>query len=154
MELDEADIQLFPLGITLRGVQVTNPHEPMTNAVEIARIAGLVDPVELLRRKAIIEEMSMEGVRFNTARKSSGAIRGRSKVEKSEKISLKRILGTDLPALVLPKAEEILAKEKLQSVELAKALPAEIKEEQKKWTKEIEELPGEERVREYEGRIE
>jgi uncharacterized protein (TIGR03545 family) len=154
VELDEADIQLFPLGITLSGLQVTNPHAPMTNAVEIARIAGLVDPVELLRRKAIIEEMSMEGVRFNTARKNSGAIRGPSKREKSEKISLKRILGTDLPSFVLPKAEEILAKEELQSVELAKALPSEIKEEQKKWTKEIAELPGEERIKEYEDRIE
>jgi uncharacterized protein (TIGR03545 family) len=154
VELDEADVQLFPLGITLRGLQVTNPNEPMTNAVEIARIAGLLDGVELLRRKAIIEEMSMEGVRFNTARKSSGAIRGRSKAEKSEKISLKRILGTDLPSFVLPKAEEILAKEELQSVELAKALPAEIKEEQKKWTKELAELPGEERIKEYEDRIE
>jgi uncharacterized protein (TIGR03545 family) len=154
VELDKADIQLFPLGITLRGLQVTNPHEPMTNAVEIARIAGLLDGVELLRRKAIIEEMSMEGVRFNTARKSSGAIRGRSQAEKSEKISLKRILGTDLPSFVLPKAEEILAKEQLQSVELAKVLPAEIKEEQKKWTKELAELPGEERIKEYEDRIE
>jgi uncharacterized protein (TIGR03545 family) len=154
VELDEADVQLFPLGITLRELQVTNPHEPMTNAVEIARIAGLFDGVELLRRKAIIEEMSMERVRFNTARKSSGAIRGRSRGEKSEKRSLKRILGTDLPSFVLPKAEEILAKEELQSVELAKALPAEIKGEQKKWTKEIAELPGEERIKEYEDRIE
>ena len=154
VELDEADIQLFPLGITLRGLQVTNPNEPMTNAVEITRIAGLFDGVELLRRKAIIEEMSMEGVRFSTARKSSGAIKGRSKGEKSEKMSLKRILGTDLPSFVLPKAEEILAKEQLQSVELAKALPAEIEEEQKKWKKELAELPGEERIEEYENRIE
>ena len=154
VELDKADVQLFPLGITLRGLQVTNPHEPMTNAVEIARIAGLIDGVELLRRKGIIEEMSMEGVQFNTARKSSGAIPGRSKAEKSEKLSLKRILGTDLPSFVLPKAEEILAKEQLQSVELAEKLPAEIKGEQKKWTKELAELPGEERIKEYEARLE
>lgn len=154
VELDGADVRLFPLGITLRGLQVTNPHEPMSNAVEIARIAGLFDSIELLRRKAIIEEMSMEGVRFNTVRKSSGAIRGRSTAEKSEKISLKRILGTDLPSFVLPKAEEILAKEQLQSVELAKALQAEIKGEKEKWTKELAELPGEERIKEYEDRIE
>jgi uncharacterized protein (TIGR03545 family) len=154
VELDEADVQLFPLGITLRGLQVTNPDEPMTNGVEIARIAGLFDATEFLRRKAIIEEMSMEGVRFNTVRKRSGAVRGRSEVEKSEKISLKRILGTDLPSFVLPKAEEILAKEQLQSVELAKALQAEIKGEQEKWTKELAELPGEEKIKEYEDRIE
>jgi uncharacterized protein (TIGR03545 family) len=154
VELDKADVQLFPLGITLRGLQVTNPHEPMSNAVEIARIAGLFDSIELLRRKAIIEEMSMEGVRFNTARKSSGAIRGGRKAEKSEKFSLKRILGTDLPSFVLPKAEEILAKEKLQSVELAKTLQKEIQMEQKEWTEEIAELPGERRIKEYEDRIE
>jgi len=154
VELDEADVQLFPFGITLRGLQITNPQEPMTNAVEIARIAGLLDAVELLRRKTIIEEMSMEGVRFNTARKSSGAIRGGRKAEKSEKFSLKRILGTDLPSFVLPKAEEILAKEKLQSVELAKTLQKEIQMEQKEWTEEIAELPGERRIKEYEDRIE
>jgi uncharacterized protein (TIGR03545 family) len=154
VELDEADVLFFPLGITIRGLQITNPHEPMTNAVEIARIAGLFDSINLLRRKVIIEEMSMEGVRFNRARTSSGALRGRSKAENSEKMSLKRILGSDLPSFVLPKAEEILAKEQLQSVELARALQTEIKEEEEKWTKELAELPGAERIREYEDRIE
>ena len=74
VELDKADLTLFPLGLALTRLQITDPDEPMTNAIEIGRIAGAVDGLNLLRRKVIIEEMAMEGVRFGTARRTSGAI--------------------------------------------------------------------------------
>ena len=74
VELDQADITLIPLGVTLSRLQVTNPDEPMTNAVEIARIAGSLDGLNLLRRKVIIEEVALDGVRFHTQRTTSGAL--------------------------------------------------------------------------------
>ena len=74
VELDAADLSLMPLGLTLTRLQVTNPDEPMTNAVEIARITGAFDPLELLRRKVIVDAMTVDGVRFNTPRRTSGAI--------------------------------------------------------------------------------
>ena len=74
VELAEADVHLFPLGITLKSLQVTNPDNPMSNAVEAGWIDFSLDSLNLLRRKIIIDTMAMEGVRFNTPRKTSGAV--------------------------------------------------------------------------------
>jgi hypothetical protein len=74
VELAGANLSLFPAGLTLTRLQVTNPDEPMKNAVEIARISCKIDGLNLLRRKIIIEEMSVEGVRLGTARTHSGAL--------------------------------------------------------------------------------
>ena len=39
VELASADLSLLPAGLTLVGLQVTNPDAPMTNVVEIGRLA-------------------------------------------------------------------------------------------------------------------
>ncbi len=49
VDLEAADLSLFPLGLTLTGLHVTNPDSPMTNAVQAERISFLVDPGPLLR---------------------------------------------------------------------------------------------------------
>jgi hypothetical protein len=59
VELGAADLTLFPLGLTLSRLQVTDPDEPMVNVVEVARIAGSLDGLNLLRRKVIIKEMAV-----------------------------------------------------------------------------------------------
>jgi uncharacterized protein (TIGR03545 family) len=74
VELDHADLSLFPLGLTLIGLQVTDPSSPMRNAFEAGRIACLVDGVNLLLRKVTIDEMTVSGVRLNTPRKTSGEV--------------------------------------------------------------------------------
>ncbi|MDE3036364.1 MAG: hypothetical protein KGJ14_10370, partial [Nitrospirota bacterium] len=74
VELAAAHVTLSPLGLTLTRLQVTNPDEPMSNAVEAARIAMSLDGLNLFRRKVIIEEMAVEGLRFGTQRQSSGAV--------------------------------------------------------------------------------
>ena len=51
VELAEADIHLFPLGITLKSLQVTNPDNPMSNAVEAGWIDFSLDGLSLLRRQ-------------------------------------------------------------------------------------------------------
>ncbi|MCH7616157.1 MAG: AsmA family protein [Nitrospinae bacterium] len=79
VELDAADLTLFPTGLTLTRLQVTNPDEPMTNLVEIARLTMNLDGLQLLGRKVIIDEMQVDGVQFGTARATSGAIDDRAR---------------------------------------------------------------------------
>ena len=74
VELADADVRLFPPGLTLTNLQVTNPDSPMFNAVEAGRIDFSPDVLNLLKRKIIIDTMAIEGVRFNTSRKTSGAV--------------------------------------------------------------------------------
>ena len=63
VELGAADVSLMPVGLVLSGLAVTDPAEPMTNAVEVARLSLDIEGGELLRRKVIITTMAVEGIR-------------------------------------------------------------------------------------------
>ena len=72
VEMAKADVHLIPLGITLKSLQVTNPDEPMSNAVEVGRIEFSLDSLNLFRHKVIIDTMAMKDVRFNTPQENLG----------------------------------------------------------------------------------
>lgn len=146
VELEKADMSLFPAGLTLFGLQVTDPEEPMKNAVEIGRIAGTLDSLQLLRRKVIVNEMSVEGVRFGTQRIRSGAIS--KKTEKDGKDEKKNSI-PGLPIMKLPDIQVILGKENLQTVKLIQSIRTDIEGRKELWTKNITELPGKEKIDGY-----
>ena len=58
VNLDAADLSLFPTGLSLARLQITDPDKPMINAVDIERIVLSLDPLNLLCRKVIIEKMA------------------------------------------------------------------------------------------------
>lgn len=154
VELGRADVTLVPLGLTLSRLQVANPDEPMTNAVEIARIAGSLDGLNLLRRKVIIEEMVLDGVRFNTQRTTPGAVAERPKKPEDAPSKFDELFS--LPEVRLQDPKEILAKELdgLKSLTLAENLRAEAEAEKDKWKQRIAELPDRTKLDEYRKRIE
>jgi len=150
VELDRADLTLFPLGVSLTRLQITDPDQPMTNAVEIGRISGAIDGLNLFRRKVIIEEMVVEGIRFATARKTSGAI--------SEGPGKKPVEGRRgtfaFPDLTLRDPKEILAREDLQSLKIVEALRRDVEAEKLRWQKNLAELPDRAKFKEYRQRLE
>lgn len=60
--------------VTVRGLEVTNPDQPMTNLVQADQIVAQVRVLPLLEKKVVIDTMAVRGVRFGTPRRSSGAI--------------------------------------------------------------------------------
>lgn len=147
VELDKVDLTLFPLGLTLTGLQVANPDEPMKNVFEVARISFSIDGANLIRKKYIIEEMAVDGVRLNTERKSSGAV-GRPKKAGAEEDA------TALLTFEVPDPKEVLEKEKLESIKLIDDLRADIEADKAAFEKKLSELPDEKKIKEYEERIE
>jgi uncharacterized protein (TIGR03545 family) len=150
VELAAADLTLLPLGLTLTGLQVTDSDEPMTNAVEVSRISFLMDGLNLLRRKVIINEMTVDGVRFGTPRKTSGAI-GKQEPGMARKIARTKFV---LPSAQIPDVKEILSKEELQSLKLAETLRADIQAEQDRWKQQMAELPNKAKFDDYKQRLE
>lgn len=150
VELDKADVTLSPLGLTLTGLQITNPEEPMTNAVEAGRIAFTMDGLNALRRKVIVEEMSLERVRLNTPRKTSGAIEKKEPGEEKE--------GKEIPILSMeiPDVDEILEKEKndLLTLRQIEHIRTDSEAMKTKWEKKIEELSNMADAEQYTKRIE
>jgi uncharacterized protein (TIGR03545 family) len=151
VELGAADVSFFPLGIELKRLEVTNPDEPMRNAVEAARIAFGMEALQLLRRKVIIDEMTVDGVRFNTARKTSGAIVKQADQKKEPETAASSF---SLPALDLPSARDILAKEDLESLKAITAARADVDAGRERWKQRVAELPDKTKLDEYKRRFE
>ena len=155
VDIDSADLTLFPAGLRLTGIQVTNPDEPTKNALEVKEVKLGIDGLNLLRRKVIVEDMKVDGVRFNTPRKRAGRVVSRGAALKS---AVKRTVCEDfelkLPSLDIPDVKEILKQERLESLELIEGLQMSIKEEKERWKKELDNLPNKEKFEEYRRRIE
>ena len=148
VELDAADLSLFPAGLTLTRVQVTDPQKPMTNAVEIADVTMGLDGLNLLRRKVIVEEMTLAGVRLGTPRATSGATHEVSSQEEEP-----GIFSIDLPSLEIPDVKNILKQEDLETVRLIETLKADLKQEKDTWKSRLKELPGKAQLAEYKQRV-
>ena len=149
VELDKADLSLFPAGLELFRLQVTNPKQPMTNAVEVANIAMGLDGLNLLQRKVIIEEMTVDGVRLGTPRKTSGAVKPSQEVTEEDT----ELFSLTLPSLEVPDVREILEKEDLETMRLIESLKSDIKQEKESWKSHLKELPGKEQIKNYKARI-
>ena len=148
VELDAADLSLFPAGLKLARLQVTNPKKPMTNAVEIASVNMGLDGLNLLRRKVIVEEMALEGVRLGTPRTTSGATQEISPQEEES-----GTFSIDLPSLEVPDVKNILEQEDLETIRLIETLKADLKREKETWKSRLKELPGKAQLAEYKKRV-
>ena len=74
VDLAQADVRLRGGVVRLRGLQVTDPGAPMRNLVEADELTLNLRVAPLLERKLVIDTLAARGVRFGTARETSGAI--------------------------------------------------------------------------------
>ena len=74
VEVASARLRLSKGTLEITGMQVTNPNAPMTNLMEIPEISADLDMRALTMKKAVVESLMVHGVRFNTARRESGAL--------------------------------------------------------------------------------
>ncbi|MCK4910773.1 MAG: TIGR03545 family protein, partial [Thermodesulfovibrionales bacterium] len=161
VELQSADLTLAPLGLTLTGLKVADSNKPMTNIMQVDRIAFLIDGGMILRRKLIIQDMAVEGMAFGTKRSTSGAISrgpakdsaskdksGQAKKKKPEEPAEDPLLTLDTPDI-----DEILKQEDLMTLRLASELEQEISSSRNMWESRYRELPDKKALKSYETRI-
>jgi hypothetical protein len=74
VELASARLQLFQANVTLRGLQIANPDAPMSNLMQVDEIVAQLDLLAMLEKKVVVDTVAVRGVRFNTARRTSGAL--------------------------------------------------------------------------------
>ena len=153
VELADADVRLFPPGLTLTTLQVTNPDSPMFNAFEAGRIDFSPDGPNLLRRKLIIDTMALEGIHFNTPRKTSGALSPKKREKApsgTQSDSPSAVSG--LPSIQIPDINDILAREKLDSLDQAKNLRKEIEAARVQWQNRLNDAPDQKAFKQYQER--
>lgn len=154
VEVSKADLSLIPFGLSLDNVKITNPNAPMKNAVEFERAAMSIELGKLLMRKVIIDEMAIEGVKFNTDRRTSGALPSITKKEAAGKKETDKGKGLSMPSFEMPKVEDILAKADLKTLDAVNNLKKDIQEAERKWKEKLNSLPDKEKLKSYKDRVE
>jgi uncharacterized protein (TIGR03545 family) len=148
VDLAKAHVTLVPLGVTLSGLQVTDPSAPSTNSIEIARIAFELDSLNLFRRKVIIDEMAAEGMRFGTQRKRPGRV-----VVPPPKPPEEKKKGSALPSFTMPDVKKVLQEEKFESPALIEQAQADLKKKSEAWQKTVASMPDKAALDAYQERI-
>ena len=148
VELEEADVTWFPLGLELTGLGVVDPDDPYVDAFTARTIGFQVEPGPLLSGKVVIDKMQLDGVRLAVPRSSSGALPGqvaRSAAEDEDTGMLS--------TLDFPDPKEVLARADLQSIDRAKRLSADVKATRAKWQQRMQSLPDKTRFEGYKTRL-
>lgn len=158
VDVAEADLSLFPASIEVLGLEVTDPDSPMDNAVAVGRMYSDIELLPLIRRKVIINNLRMEGIQLNTPRKASGELPefARAKSAKNNALPpwLSQMCETkDDVQFTIPKVEDILAGEQLQSTQLAKELGSQIDAAKTQWQEKLNELPAQKEFDAYKARL-
>lgn len=150
VELDSVDIGLFPIELALNRLQVTNPKEPMRNAVEAGNIHFGMELGPLFSGKVIISDASLTGLSFNTERSSSGALeKVPESPESEESFSL------PLPNVDVPDVNETLKKKEgeLLTLQRADQLEKQMNAAQTKWQEKKQALPDSKKIDSFKQRF-
>ncbi|MBI4668252.1 MAG: TIGR03545 family protein, partial [Elusimicrobia bacterium] len=70
---------------SIRGLRVADQADPMTNLFEFQKADFLFLPAQLLEKKVVVQEASVEGIAMATPRKTSGALEKKAGKEKEQK---------------------------------------------------------------------
>lgn len=153
VNVDDADLTFSPLGFVVSRIQVTNPDNPETNALEIQRMAFTLDTAQLFMRKAIIEDMSVEEVALGTLRERPGRVY-REIAEEVSPAPGERASWFEVPDISSENVRQAIEEANLETVKSARALSDEIEKSNGFWQQRAEQLPDEGRLQEYQARIE
>jgi uncharacterized protein (TIGR03545 family) len=75
-KVEVADLQTSLRGgeLTITGVAAANPGKPMRNLVESSTIRLQIDGAQLLRKRVVVHDGRIEGLKFDSERTTSGAL--------------------------------------------------------------------------------
>ncbi|MBS0012756.1 MAG: TIGR03545 family protein [Desulfobacterales bacterium] len=152
----DADLSLFPLGLEISGLQVTNPNSPMRNAVVAERIRMNFNTGEIIKGNKVVEDLSATGVGFDKPRKTSGAIAKKEKTSEEPETAvaekMREKLGR-LPSATADRARQIIENEQLETLKQAETLQQEIADARQRFSQRLESLPDQETFADYKKRI-
>lgn len=156
-KVDVADVSfgLNPMTITVSGVQLTDKDKPMENIVSFETAVANIEPFPLLLGKAIIPQLSLEGVATGTPRSESGAIKKTNKkqTEKSSSAHTKPAAddtSAEPKSQTLPSADEILERESLLTEQAGDAFEKAYESHSQNIEQSLANLPTEDSIKQYE----
>ncbi|MFN3966148.1 MAG: hypothetical protein ACK4JE_00400, partial [Endomicrobiia bacterium] len=70
VEIAKLKTKFKNMSIEIKGIQVADKSDPWKNLFEIDSVKFGIQPIPLLSKKVIIDEMSVEGIKWSTKRKT------------------------------------------------------------------------------------
>ena len=148
VELESADLSLWPAGLQLINLRVTDAYNPMFNSFEAGAITATLDTALLLRRQLIVEQLDIVDVRINSPRTHSGATKDTPTTAKSARFDFSDLV----PDISLPDMNILLADAQQQvNAEITK-IEQQIEGVEQRWRNNIQQLPSKDKVAEYRDR--
>lgn len=102
VDLAKAHVGFLDGNVTFTGLAVTDPAKPMTNLFEAERIIFDVGILPALEGKIVIDTVAARGIRFGTARRTSGAIPRDPTPEDGEPSAVRRIVDDWMTQVKVP----------------------------------------------------
>jgi len=153
VDVGSVDIRYSPLALTVHNIQVADPAQPMVNSVQIGQARFALSFGDLWLKKLIIDDMSLTGIRVDTPRKKSGAIK---KVAKQQAVEEEKpsMLGFDMPDMELPDVKQVLKVEPLTAEKLIGELNQDVEQTQQQWADIRDQINDKQRWNSYHTRYE
>ena len=156
VEVAKVKTGVFPPKLTLRGFAAADPGAPMQNLVEFEEARFALAGRPLLERKIVIDASDLSGLRWGTARKTSGALPKAPPSKLAGKLQewagKSKDVSFDAIANVKADAKERISvkPEDLQSAKLAGELEGKWPKVTEGWKKKAADFKGPERLKELE----
>lgn len=147
VELDSAHVSLIPLQMHLRGLQVTDPDDDMTNMVVIDDIRFDMDSAQLLFGKVIIDEMRVAGVSVKQPRTTSGKL-----APKEEEVTEVSEEASDEGGLKLPDIKTVVANETQYLQQTRAQWQKDLSDVEQRWKTLQQGLPDAKKIADYQNR--
>lgn len=131
VNIENVSLGLSPLAVTVDQLQFTDSENPGNNLAEIKQLDLQIKTDSLLKAKFVVRNMSVEGLRFNTIRKTPGDVFVTEVEEKPEQVSVEEELS--LNSIDLPDIDNLMDKAGLQTGEVFDQLEQKIEDTKKSW---------------------
>ncbi|WFE69215.1 TIGR03545 family protein [Thiomicrospira sp. R3] len=147
VEIQQLGFSFNPLGIRIEKLAVTDPEQPMQNLFVIDDITLTVNLYHLVVKRFVVEDLRLQGLALDVPRKTSGALPLKPIKPVLEEGREGGVF--NLPSVNLPGIDEILARERLETLALASALKDQSEQAAEQWKAIEQRLPREEQLKQY-----
>ncbi len=153
VEAGNVSLTLNPIGFEIDNLSVADAQQPMQNLFVFSKASAELEFVPLLLGKAIIRELSIDGMEFDTPRKTSGALPKKDKPAKDENgdsadsSGSNNALGQAMDQL--PSAAEIIERENLRTEAAGKAFEESYKTQRQAIDNAIKNVPDSSALDQY-----
>jgi uncharacterized protein (TIGR03545 family) len=137
VELNTLETGLMDTSVRLDGLEWSDREKPMRNLFAFDTATFDLDAGPLLRKRLTIDTVSVDGLRFDTERKTSGAISKYEKKDKSENKEEKPDTGKKLLANLSIDVSKVIDIEKIPAVQEARRMKNLAEKKTEEWNQRI-----------------